>query len=804
MTAPGGRRGVWLVRALVLAATAVAVWASFARLHVSADLSLLFPNDVRSRALAQYARVFGGGDLGLVLVRAATAEEASAVAAEVRAALAHRPSVAHVVDRAPSSPPQDPTLAWTLAGPAARQRLAALTSDEGMRARLAETRAMLLAPGGAGAEEWLARDPLRLASVPFEERAELAAGVGARGGDPFTADDGKARLVAVVPRGNAFESRAAEAFVADVADVGRDVMARHPGATVSLAGGHAIARATELMLRRDLMLSGAASLVLAAGVFLLTFRRARALLAVLPPLALGTVWTTGVAALATKGLSAIAIAFAAVVVGVGVDTGVHVYAALLDGRRAGLSPADAARHARAATWRPTLIAATLAGAAFASLAWTDLAAMAQLGVLCGIGEVLTAGAILLVTPELGAWLERGAPPPLRAAPWTGAVGALTATRARAGALAAAFVVASVALAWVGWPRPGDQLVAVRPSALAPLQVSDEIYRLFGGKPGQWLVISRGASRDAAAARADAVAEALEGLAKAGAIDGFDTLATFAPSPAIQLARLAERDALDLPARRASLERALLTEGFDVDACAPALAAFAAPAHDVAPIPRDDDDGVGWLVARHLREDAGEGVAVTFVRPRGDPSLDARALVTIRGADPAAVVTSYAALDQGLRDSLARDLPRIALLALALVAVGLRAALGRARDVVLALAALAAEIVLLGLAMRLFGVRWHVYDALVVPVLLGITIDEAMFLLYAARAHGSSRRALETQGPLVVATALTTAAGFAALLVCRFDGLRDLGAVGALGSAAGVLAALVVVPAGLRLAGTPDS
>jgi predicted RND superfamily exporter protein len=62
-----------------------------------------------------------------------------------------------------------------------------------------------------------------------------------------------------------------------------------------------------------------------------------------------------------------------------------------------------------------------------------------------------------------------------------------------------------------------------------------------------------------------------------------------------------------------------------------------------------------------------------------------------------------------------------------------------------------------------------------------------------------RATLEAQGPLVACTALTTAAGFAALVACRFDGLADLGAVGALGSVAGLVCAMVLVPAGLRLA-----
>ena len=41
-------------------------------------------------------------------------------------------------------------------------------------------------------------------------------------------------------------------------------------------------------------------------------------------------------------------------------------------------------------------AAVVAGLAFGSLALSDLAALGQLGILCGVGEVLTAVAILLV------------------------------------------------------------------------------------------------------------------------------------------------------------------------------------------------------------------------------------------------------------------------------------------------------------------------------------------------------------------------------------------------------------------------
>jgi predicted RND superfamily exporter protein len=162
------------------------------------------------------------------------------------------------------------------------------------------------------------------------------------------------------------------------------------------------------------------------------------------------------------------------------------------------------------------------------------------------------------------------------------------------------------------------------------------------------------------------------------------------------------------------------------------------------------------------------------------------------------VTGYTRLEGGLKETLAHDLPRIGLAALLLVAIALGASLRSLRDVILAATTLAVAIAVVALCMRLFHVPWHAYDALVIPVLLGITMDEAMFLLYAAREGNSIEHALREQGPLVVATALTTSAGFGALLACKFEGLFDVGAVGAIGSMAGVVAALLVVPAGLAL------
>ena len=835
-------RGPWLrvIQVVALLLGIVSLVAS-SRLRLSGDLTDLFPKGPEAEALATFTRAFGGGDVGVILVRGEDPAEVTKAAQEASKALEGKSTVARVVVQMPEPKPLDPTLAWLHAGPLARAELAKALTDEGMKRRLEDTRSLLLAPAGADdVREIITKDPLRLSQIPWDGHAELAAGVVADAEGSFVADHGKARLVVLEPRGRVFDPKAAEAFVKEVEGELASVRKLHPGVRFDLTGGHAIAYATERMIRTDLYLSTTLSFVLSAVMFLVTFRRARALLAVLPPLMLGTVWTTAVAALVYPRLSSLSVAFTSVVVGVGVDTGVHVYGALLEARKKGESPKIAAEIARRVSARPTLTAAVVAALAFGALGISDIAALGQLGVLSAIGEVLTAIAILLFTPDVGAWLEKKEPKVLPPAAWIGWTSRLTKGKTRATMALCVLPILLVVLAVAGPPKAGAAVVALRPSALEPLRTSDAIYALFGGRANQWVLLTHDPDLNRAAAEMDAVAEALEPLAKDGTIDGFDAMTTFVPSRTTQEARLAARDALDLPSRAAALKKSLDLVGFDPEAFAPALESFAHPRHETYEIPVDAHGPLSMVLARHVQKYQGEYYVAAYVRPKPEAEKTERLREVLKGASSRVVVTGFAALEVSLKRTLMHDLPRVALLAALFVGIALGATLRSVKGVALALFALATEIAMVGLAMRVLHIGWHVYDALVLPVLLGITLDEVLFLLHAAeeqqgkddseRAAGAGAAAdtddpgksltrddpgksptrdfvdaaLAKQAPLSTATALTTAAGFGALVACRFEGLFDLGAVGAIGSVAGLVASLVVVPAGLRLFTKPSA
>lgn len=787
-----------MVAALLIAVTGGSLAIVGGRLRLDPNVGSLLPDSGDAVALRRYVRAFGGGDLGAVMVRSADPDVSRAVCGEVAAALQGRPSIEQAVDRVDVSRQLSPWLVWRHASAPVRARLAEALTPEGMRARLREGRGMLAMPGSGALTEILARDPLRLAQIAFEGTS-AASGLRTQSDGRFATDGGRMCLVLVKGRGQALTSADARAFADDAEAALAPIRAAHPDVQIGVTGGHAIAAATETMIKGDLVRSGPIATVLSSIVFVLLFRRVRALGAVLPPLLLGTLWTAALASILPGGLSAIAVAFTSVVVGVGVDTGVHVYAALLAARREGLGPAEAAVEARRRTARAVLVAATTAAAAFAALALSDIRAVRQLGILCAAGEVLTALAIVLVTPEIGAWLERGRPPTPPPARWTRLFAWLAGTRGRALATGAVAMLPVAALVAFGPPPLADAIVGIRPRGLAPLRVQQEIYDAFGGRPGQLIAMVADRDAEAVRARADRIVEA---LAAEPTVDTIDALTTLAPALATQRARLAERDALDLPAKADELARALRETGFAPDRFASVLASMRNPPADLLDLPDLATTPSAILLSRYVGTDGEDTLVAVYVQPGPAADAVARIQTVVHGIDPTAAITGYSRLESTLRESLLRDLPRIGLVAGILVVAALALALRRIRDVVIAMLVVVGEVAaVLGL-FTVAGVPLHAYSALVLPVLLGITVDEGMFLLHrAGTAEGPDAIAetLRDEGPPIAATALTTAAGFGALVFADFDGLRDLGTAGALGSIAGLVMALVIVPIGLRLA-----
>ncbi|SJZ51252.1 hypothetical protein SAMN02745119_00840 [Trichlorobacter thiogenes] len=132
-----------------------------------------------------------------------------------------------------------------------------------------------------------------------------------------------------------------------------------------------------------------------------------------------------------------------------------------------------------------------------------------------------------------------------------------------------------------------------------------------------------------------------------------------------------------------------------------------------------------------------------------------------------------------------------------------------RSTLLGVTPLAAGLLLMVGGMWLFGLKFNVANIIVMPLLLGVGIDSAIYII--------SRHLKGEESPVEVATssagkgvflnALTILFSFGALMVARHQGVFSIGAVMSLGMTAIVLAFLVFLPALLLLLdrhGKPDA
>ncbi len=139
-------------------------------------------------------------------------------------------------------------------------------------------------------------------------------------------------------------------------------------------------------------------------------------------------------------------------------------------------------------------------------------------------------------------------------------------------------------------------------------------------------------------------------------------------------------------------------------------------------------------------------------------------------------------------------------AIMVIAVVLWVAFRTARLTLLALGPLVCGAVITLGVMGIMGVPLNPANMIGLPMIVGVGIDNAVHVLhdYLARRGRRSYTLAATTGKGLAVSAVTTALGFATLMISRHKGLAGLGLVLTLGVLGCMVSALVLLPAALRL------
>lgn len=186
-----------------------------------------------------------------------------------------------------------------------------------------------------------------------------------------------------------------------------------PGVNAGITGQPVLEHDEMRQARRDTDLAAVVSLALSALIFIYGYHEWRRPLMATLALLVGIVYTLGFATLAVHRLNILSITLVPILVGLGIDFGVHLIARYEEELRRGISRAIAIRKALTFTGIGIFTSGFTMAAAFFAMLLTDFKGIREMGLISGVGLVVCLIPMMTLLPIL---LLREKPRPLRANP----------------------------------------------------------------------------------------------------------------------------------------------------------------------------------------------------------------------------------------------------------------------------------------------------------------------------------------------------------------------------------------------------
>jgi predicted RND superfamily exporter protein len=667
-------------------------------------------------------------------------------------------------------------------------------SPEGLAEQWSRNRALIESPSPL-AKDILKNDPMRL----HQWYAQLLQRGGPRlntlpDEESWVSADGRALLIRVTvrhPVSDMDRTKQLMQLVRDAVDV-----AGPEGLKVDYAGGYAMAEVAEREISRDMKRSVIISVILLQIAFLIAYRGWICFPLSIIPVALGILAGMACYTLWSTVLTPITAVIGALLAGLGVDYCIHMISHYHARRAAGDAPLEAATLG-GGLGTAMLAACVTSAIAFGAIWFSSIDALrsfSTIGVLGLVGAFL--GSVTLL-PALLVWTDRFGSVdrrPIRVdiAPLIGAV-----ARRRRPIWMAGGVLVMVGAG--GAVSLGDRLLAfddglwqMHPTPNRPIEVQKQIQDALSMSGDTLMLHLDESDSDALLVQAHQVARRVGRPSEGRHVSGLHSLLPD-PSRAKSRRRVAEK--IDPDQFASNFLAAADKVGFDPEIYrsyvqsiqkqlrpgpSPGLATlrkYPTLAASVLPKSESEDQSQALSIVRFSQT----------MTHRADRDRAAEQVVRDLDGLDGATLTGMSVVGAQIRNTVATDLPRLLGAALLAVVVWLLILFRRPKDVAMALCPMMFALLMLVIGMHWTGTQWHMINLLALPLIVGIGIDDGIFLVsIAARAKkdGVSRGELVSRLAAschaITLTSLTTGLAFGSLLFTSTPAIRSLGTVFAIG------------------------
>ena len=534
----------------------------------------------------------------------------------------------------------------------------------------------------------------------------------------------------------------------------------------------------------------------------LTFRRLTAPVLLLIPVASGLTLAAAVTYLVLGAINVVALLFAAIVVGLGVDFGIHVVAHHRMSVAAGRSNSQAIVHALSAPGPAIIFGGLTSAGALLALGAIDFPIMTDVALLTGVGVLGASAATFLVLPLLLS--ATPASPSSLAGAGIGRLFAQAYGRKPRttpfvwGLLIVAGALASTQLRFE--PDPGAVLRRSLPSANAHHRFSREL----GTVLTPVVVVSEGKSLDEALRRDRTAMRQLQQVAAAASVAMIDSLSRWLPDPddqAVNLKLIAEhRRTLSAPAFdlafRQAVARARDAAPAWLTEYLPTVRRFLSPSVDPLTLEALRRDGLGHEIDRHTMAGDTHRI-VSFVYLRRSPPAGASSLRrfkdTVQQLRWSDMPYTRIVLPKGYNAVLRRGMLVATMITVASVALLLGVLLRSFIAAAIGLLPLLCGMSAVAILMAIFGVSLDLATLSIAPILVGIGVDDGMHVMSRLRAGDPPRDVLTEAGAALSITTWTTVGALLCLSQAELTAIANLGWIGAIGLLVCLGASLHLVP-----------
>jgi predicted RND superfamily exporter protein len=220
-------------------------------------------------------------------------------------------------------------------------------------------------------------------------------------GEPYTFDpEGRMLMFVVTPSFSLMERDKLIGLTDGVRGHQATLVEAYPGLRFGIAGDIASEADEERAMSADLLYPSILAVAVILVLFTFSFSRFRAVVFALVSLVLGILYAVGISAFAIGEFNMITSGFGALLVGLGIDFGIHSITRFDRERRAGKSAGDATAAAVCATFIPVTIGAVTTALAFFTLMISQSKGFRQFGFVTGTGIITTLASMYLVLPAL--------------------------------------------------------------------------------------------------------------------------------------------------------------------------------------------------------------------------------------------------------------------------------------------------------------------------------------------------------------------------------------------------------------------